>query len=181
MKDLRLGKVYLRKLDPSDNTTLAILANNKRVWDNLTDLMPLPYSVDDANSFINMAMGSESNHIFAIEYDSALCGIIGLNRQSDVFRLSAELGYWIGEPYWNKGIVSIAVRLTVLYGFECLGLERIYACVYDYNKASQRVLEKSGFLFEGRSRKAVIKNGIIFDDFRYSIIRDDITENYLNI
>jgi [ribosomal protein S5]-alanine N-acetyltransferase len=180
MKDLRLGKVSLRKLNPTDNIIIAELANNKKVWDNVTDLMPHPYSVADANSFINMAISSETQNIFAIEYDSVPCGIIGLHRQSDVFRLTAELGYWIGEPYWNRGITTCAVRLIVMYGFETIGLERIYACVYDFNTASQRVLEKCGFVFEGRSRKAVIKNGIIFDDFRYSIIRDDLTDDYLN-
>lgn len=179
MKDLCSGKVSLRKLDPSDNVIIAELANNKKVWDNITDLMPHPYSVADANAFINMASSSTTEKIFAIEYDSETCGVIGLHRQTDVFRLSAELGYWIGEPYWNKGITTLAVKLIVMYGFENLGLERIYACVYDFNTPSQRVLEKCGFVYEGRSRKAVIKNGIIFDDLRYSIIRDDINDNYL--
>lgn len=181
MRELSMGKVSLRKLKTSDRKELATLANNKNVWNNLTDLMPNPYTVDDAASFIDMATRSEANVIFGIEYDSRLCGVIGLHRQCDVYRLSAELGYWLGEPYWNKGIASVAIRLIVVYGLETLGLERIYAAVYDFNKASQRVLEKSGFLFEGRSRKAVIKNGIILDDLRYSIIRDDITEDYLLI
>lgn len=179
MRELSTGMVSLRKLEPQDRISIADLANNKNVWNNLTDQMPNPYSVEDAVSFINMAINSKMNHIFGIEYDSRLCGVIGLHRQSDVYRLSAELGYWLGEPFWNKGIASLAIRLVVVYGFESLGLERIYAAVYDFNKASQRVLEKSGFSFEGRSRKSVIKNGIILDDLRYSIIRDDLPENYL--
>lgn len=179
MKDLCIGNVVLRKLNPSDKYDIARLADNKNVWNNLTDLMPNPYSVEDAVSFIKLATNSELNSIFGIEYDSDLCGIIGLHRQTDVYRLSAEIGYWLGEPYWNKGIASSAIRLTVVYGFQTLGLERIYAAVYDFNKASQKVLEKAGFTFEGRSRKSVIKNGILLDDLRYSIIRDDITEDYL--
>lgn len=179
MRELCLGNVSLRKLEQTDKNNIAGLANNKKIWDNLTDIMPSPYTVEDAVSFINLSMSSSTNHIFGIEHDSLLCGVIGLNRQSDVFRLSAEVGYWLGEPFWNKGIASYAIRLIVVYGFETLGLERIYATVYDFNKASQRVLEKSGFTFEGRSRKAVIKNGIILDDIRYSIIRDDINEDYL--
>jgi [ribosomal protein S5]-alanine N-acetyltransferase len=181
MRNLCLGRVSLRKLELADKETIAVLANNKKVWDNLTDLMPNPYSIDDAGSFINMAINSKTNYIFGIVCEGQLCGVIGLNRQTDVFRLSAELGYWLGEVYWNKGIASCAIRLAVTYGFETLGLERIYASVYDFNKASQRVLEKSGFVFEGRSRRSVIKNGIILDDMRYSIIRDDINDDYLKI
>jgi [ribosomal protein S5]-alanine N-acetyltransferase len=181
MRNLCLGKVFLRSLALSDKEKIAAMADNKNVWDNLTDIMPHPYNVDDAESFISMAIKSKTNTIFGIEYDGELCGIIGLNRQTDVFRLSAELGYWLGEEYWNRGIASYATRLTVIYGFETLGLERIFSSVYDFNKASQHVLEKSGFVFEGRSRKSVIKNGIILDDLRYSIIRDDINDDYLKI
>jgi [ribosomal protein S5]-alanine N-acetyltransferase len=181
MRNLHLGKVSLRKLDLSDKEKIASMANNKNVWDNLTDIMPHPYSEDDAVSFIRMATSSKSNHIFGIEYDGELCGVIGLHSQPDVFRLSAEIGYWLGEDYWHKGIAGYAVRIAVIYGFETLGLERIFASVYDFNTASRRVLEKSGFIFEGRSRKSVIKNNVILDDLRYSIIREDINDDYLKI
>jgi [ribosomal protein S5]-alanine N-acetyltransferase len=181
MRNLHLGKVSLRKLDLSDKEKIASMANNKNVWDNLTDIMPHPYSEEDAVSFIRMATSSKSNHIFGIEYDGELCGVIGLHSQPDVFRLSAEIGYWLGEDYWHKGIAVYAVRIAVKYGFETLGLERIFASVYDFNTASRRVLEKSGFTFEGRSRKSVIKNNVILDDLRYSIIREDINDDYLKI
>ena len=181
MENLVLGNVSLRKLDLSDKGKIAFMANNRHVWDNLTDIMPHPYNEDDAVVFIRMATNSKENYIFGIDYDGELCGITGLHRQPDVFRLSAELGYWLGEEYWHRGIAGCAVRIAVVFGFENLGLERIYANVYDFNKASQRVLEKSGFTFEGRARKSVIKNGVILDDLRYSILKDEINDNYLKI
>jgi len=181
MRNMHLGKVSLRKLDLSDKEKIASMADNKNVWDNLTDIMPHPYGEEDAVTFIHMAVNSKTNHIFGIEYDGELCGVIGLHRQPDVFRLSAELGYWLGEEYWHKGIAVYAVRIAVTYGFEKMGLERIYASVYDFNKASQRVLEKSGFVFEGRSRRSVIKNNVILDDLRYGIVKDDIKDDYMKI
>ena len=148
MDEMIMGDVTLRRPDPADNHIIAELANNRKVWDNLTDIMPHPYSVADANTFINMAITSEINRIFAIEHKGRLAGIIGLNGQTGVFRLTAEIGYWIGEPYWNKGIATKAVRLLTHYGIKQLGLLRIYANVYDFNKASRRVLEKAGILVE---------------------------------
>ena len=179
MDEMTMGDVKIRKPDPADNHIIAELANNKRVWDNLTDIMPHPYSVADANTFINMAITSDINRIFAIEYRGSLAGIIGLHGQTGVFRLTAEIGYWIGEPYWNRGIATRAVRLLTHYGIKHLGLVRIYASVYDFNKASQRVLEKAGYRFEGIAKKAIIKNGVILDDYRYSFLDDYMTDDYL--
>ncbi|MCU0379491.1 MAG: GNAT family N-acetyltransferase, partial [Bacteroidales bacterium] len=179
MDEMTMGNVTLRKPDPADNHIIAELANNKRVWDNLTDIMPHPYSVADANTFINMAVTSEIHKIFAIEYRNNLAGIIGLHGQTGVFRLTAEIGYWIGEPYWNRGIATRAVRLLTHYGIKHLDLVRIYASVYDFNKTSQRVLEKAGYRFEGVAKKAIIKNGVILDDYRYSFLDDYMTDNYL--
>jgi RimJ/RimL family protein N-acetyltransferase len=179
MDEMTMGNVTLRKPDPADNHIIAELANNKRVWDNLTDIMPHPYSVADANTFINMAVTSDIHKIFAIEYRNNLAGIIGLHGQAGVFRLTAEIGYWIGEPYWNRGIATRAVRLLTHYGIKHLGLVRIYASVYDFNKASQKVLEKAGYRFEGVAKKAIIKNGVILDDYRYSFLDDYMTDNYL--
>jgi len=181
MENMTLGNVTLRKLETTDNEVIAQLANNKKVWDNLTDLMPHPYSVDDADFFINMVLSSEDQKIFAILYQGELAGIIGLHRQKDVYRLTAEIGYWLGEPYWNKGIATIAVKLATMYGITRMGLVRIFAHTYDFNKASQRVLEKAGYTFECAARKSVIKNGFILDDHRYSFIDDYLSDDYLNI
>ncbi len=179
MEDLTLGVVSLRKLQPSDNIAIAALANNRKVWDNLTDLMPHPYAVADADVFINIALTSEDQRIFAITYKEKLAGVIGLHRQKDVYRLTAEIGYWLGEPYWNMGIATRAAKLATYHGITRMGLLRIYACTYDFNKASQRVLEKAGYIFECVTRKSVIKNGVVLDAHMYSFIDDYLTEDYL--
>jgi len=181
MENLTLGDVTLRKPEITDKEVIALLANNKKVWDNLRDLMPYPYSVDDADLFIEMALSSEDQKIFAILYRGELAGVIGLHRQKDVCRLTAEIGYWIGEPYWNKGIATLAVKLATVYGITRMGLVRIFAHAYDFNKASQRVLEKAGYTFECAARKSVIKNGVILDDYRYSFIDDYLSDDYLNV
>jgi RimJ/RimL family protein N-acetyltransferase len=105
---------------------------------------------------------------FAIEYMGELAGCIGLVKQTDVYKLSAEIGYWIGEPYWGLGIATTAVELLTEYGFHQLGLVRIYSGVFDFNKASQRVLEKAGYQLEGIFEKSVIKNGKICNEYRYA-------------
>lgn len=179
MEQMTLGEVSLRRLDAADNRTIALLANNRKVWDNITDVMPHPYTVRDANTFISMALNSDTEIIFAIEFKGQLAGVIGLHRQKDVFRLTSEIGYWLGEPYWNKGIATRAVKLATHHGIASLGLVRIYANVYDFNKASQRVLEKAGYKFECVARKAIIKNGVILDDYRYSFLDEYLADDYL--
>ena len=178
---MALGNIGLRQLATTDNEAVAALANNRRVWDNLTDMMPHPYSVDDADTFIGMAIASETDRIFAIEYNGKLAGVTGLHGNTGVFRLTAELGYWIGEPFWNRGIATAAVKLLTHYGITAMGLVRIYANVYHFNTASQRVLEKAGYRFECVARKAAVKNGVIVDDHRYSFLDEDLKEGYLNM
>jgi RimJ/RimL family protein N-acetyltransferase len=117
-------------------------------------------------------MGTQSpESIFAIASVEGLIGVIGLHVQPDVYRKSAELGYWLGEPYWGKGIATMAVKAMVEYGFIQLGLVRIYANVFEGNPASNRVLEKAGFRLEARLQKAVYKEGRILDQFLYAIVQ----------
>src|SRR5512133_1253461 len=179
MEHMTLGEVSLRKLDASDNLTIAHMANNRKVWDNITDVMPHPYTVRDANDFISMALYSDTEITYGVEFRGELAGVIGLHRQKDVFRLTAEIGYWLGEPFWNKGIATGAVKLATHHGISRLGLVRIYANVYDFNKPSQRVLEKAGYRFECIARKAVIKNNMILDDYRYSFLDEYLGADYL--
>lgn len=181
MEQLTLGNVSLRSLDAADNLVVATLANNRRIWDNITDIMPHPYSLTDADDFISMALTSDTEKIFAVDYNGELTGVTGLRLQRDVFRLTAEIGYWLGEPFWNKGIATRAVKLATHYGITRLGLVRIFANVYDFNKSSQRVLEKAGYIFEGIARKAIIKNGVIIDDYRYAFLDDFLRDDYLTI
>jgi RimJ/RimL family protein N-acetyltransferase len=159
--------LVLRTLRTEDAERIARLANNKKVWDNVRDQMPHPYALKDAEYFISLSQKNDPPVTFGIEVDDTLCGVVGLQPQSDVYRKSAEMGYWIGEPYWGRGIATAAVGLIAIYGFEQLGLVRIFAGVFEFNLASMRVLEKNGFLKEGISRKAVIKNGQLYDEHKY--------------
>lgn len=160
-------KIKLRRLKASDSLEIATLANNKNVWDNLRDYLPHPYTEQDAEEFIRLTQHENPRCNFAITHNDTLCGVIGLILQKDVYKKSAELGYWIGEPFWGKGIATKAVALIVSYGFDELGLTRIFSGVFEYNKASMKVLEKNGFQKEGLFKKAVFKNEKFFDEHRY--------------
>ncbi len=162
--------IQLRGFKSSDAAGLTELCNNKKIADNLRDVFPHPYSQEDAMFFINLCKAENPQLTFAIEFNGSLCGAIGLVRQTDIYRLSAEVGYWIGEPFWGKGIATKALKKIVRYGFEDLKLIRIYAGVFAHNHASYRVLEKAGFEYEGTSKKAAVKNEILLDELRFSII-----------
>lgn len=166
------GEITLRPFQIADKHQLAKLANNKKIYDNVRDHFPFPYSQDDAEAFIKRTRDENPRQTFAIVYDGDLCGGVGLLIQEDVYRKSAEIGYWIGEPYWGKGITSKAVALLTEYGFNDLNLLRIYAGVFDFNVGSMKVLEKNGFVKEGVFKNAVIKNGRICDEHRYCKLKE---------
>ena len=166
-------KVALRRLIPSDKFRLAELANNKKIWDNVRDYFPHPYTEEEAERFIEFTKQEDPVQTSGILWGGDLVGVVGLVKRSDVYRKTAEIGYWIGEPYWNRGIAPKAVSLIVDYGFNELDLLRIDAGVFEFNKASQRVLEKCGFEFEGVFKKSIIKNGQIWDEYRYGIIKKE--------
>lgn len=161
----------LRAFRISDKEALAGLCNNKKVWDNLRDYIPHPYTSHDAENFIASCQEEDPQLTFAIEYKECFAGCIGLVPQKDVYRFSAEVGFWLGEPFWGQGLATLAARQMVDYGFRQLGMVRIYAGVFDSNKASQRTLEKAGFKFEGVNEKAVFKNGQWKDEYRYGILK----------
>lgn len=169
-KALRLtdGTVTLRNFRRTDKYRMAELANNEKVAINLRDAFPHPYSVADAQQFINTFIGQDPIQVFAIEYQGKYVGNIGLHKQDDVYSRSAELGYFIGEPYWNRGITTRAVRLICDYGFNRLDVVRIYSGVFEFNTPSQRVLEKCGFEREAVLKSAVCKKGRIYDEIRYA-------------
>ena len=175
--ELTDNQLKLRAFRDSDSKRLAELCNNKRIWDNLRDYIPFPYTENNANDFIKYCQRENPQFTFAIEYNGEFVGTIGLVRQTDVYKLSAEIGYWIGEPYWGMGIATKAVRLITEYGFSTLGLVRIYTGVFDFNKASQRVLEKAGFNLECIFEKSVFKNDKICDESRYGLIIKHATQH----
>ena len=167
-----IGEWHLRRYRASDLAALVKYADNPNVVRNLRDRFPHPYTVEAGRFWITSVCDQEPLATFAIASETELIGGIGLELQQDVYRRSAEIGYWLGEPLWGKGIISAAVQAVVRYGFADLDLVRIYAGVFATNPTSARVLEKNGFAFEGRLRQAVWKNGELIDELRYAILRD---------
>ena len=165
--------VNLRDLEIEDAPALAAAINNKRIMDNLRDGIPFPYTENDAQDFIRSVLNADNGtqYVFAITYGGKIVGNIGVHRKDNVHRLTAELGYYIAEQYWGKGITSEAVRKTCNYIFETTDIVRIFAQIYAPNEASCRVLEKAGFQFEGNLRQNAIKNGQFYDMKMYAIIK----------
>lgn len=158
-------KVILREWNKEDIETLVVLANNKKISDNMRDLFPSPYTMKDAEEWINLNQNRNPATNFAIEADGKLVGGCGFRIKEDVYRCSAEIGYWIGESFWGKGIATIAISLLLeKITSEFPFLVRVYAEIFENNKASMRVLEKIGFHLESIRAKSVIKNNIIMDD-----------------
>lgn len=166
------GEISLRRWLRSDIDALVRYANNRNVWINLRDRFPHPYTKSDAEAWIGLCdQQGEPVHNFAIDLKGEAIGGIGFESMSDVHRLTAEIGYWIGEPFWGRGIATAALERATAYGFATLGLERIQATVFDGNLASARVLEKAGYIFEGRLRRSIFKDGKILDSFLYARVR----------
>jgi [ribosomal protein S5]-alanine N-acetyltransferase len=166
------GDVVIRPVGMDDAEVIARYANNAKIAVNLRDGFPHPYTLRHAKDFVSKMAMKEPPMIFAIEYNGEFCGVIGLSGQDDVYRMTSEIGYWIAEPFWGKGIATEAVRLLTDYGLNELGFVRIHTGVFEYNPASMKVLEKNGYALDGIFRKSVFKQGRIWDEHRYSIIRE---------
>ena len=167
--ELRLQRCTIRDCRLSDAETLAKHANNRNVSINLRNRFPFPYTIQDAKTFLERVVAKDRlEQIFCIDVDGSLVGTIGLHRGEDVHRLSAEFGYWLGEEFWNRGIMSEVIPAFVDYCFREFLLKRMFAMPHSSNPASARVLEKAGFVFEGRLRKHVIKDGQILDSLLYA-------------
>lgn len=159
----------LRPWTLEDTENLAKYANNNNVAKYLTNAFPHPYTIENAHSFIAMVAAQNPTSVFAIEVDGEAVGSIGLHAQSDIMCKNMELGYFLGEPFWGKGIVTAAVQQMVGYGFQHFDITRIYARPYGNNLASQKVLEKAGFKLEARIEKNIYKNGEFLDELIYAI------------
>ena len=164
--------IILRAIQYNDKTQLALLANNKKIWDNLKDYIPFPFTEKDAEYLIDLSMKENPQVKFAIEYRAHFVGVISLVPLKDVYCKSAEIGYWIGEPYWNNNIATEAVHALTQYGLLRFNFARIQAGVFEYNKASMRVLEKCHYKKEGIFVKAVWKNNQIWNEHKFAIVKD---------
>jgi ribosomal-protein-alanine N-acetyltransferase len=168
---LTQGSVTLRALKKADKKPLAKLLNNKKITINLRDLIPFPYNEHHADFFINLKKDEDPVMVFGIEYEKQFCGVISLIAQQDVYQKSAEVGYWLGEPFWNKGIITAALNLVTAYGFDQLHFIRIFAGVFEHNIPSMKALEKNGYKKEGVFEKSIFKNGQIWDEHRYAKVK----------
>lgn len=165
----------IRELVYSDCESLAENANNEKVWNNLMDHFPHPYTPNDALAYINMvkAVSGWPMH-FAIEMDGKAVGCIGFSSEGDVERVTAEVGYWLGEKYWGHGIMAKVVEDITRYAFMHFHYEKLYAIVFSYNPASMHVLQKAGYRLEAVLRKAAVKNGQLIDFYQFCRMREEI-------
>ena len=170
---IELPECTIRSWHLDDVPALAVNGNNRNVWLFLRDRMPHPYTLADAEAYVQQRLAQPERLMFCIDVGGEAVGGIGLHPGDDVNRLTAELGYWLAEKCWGRGIMTAAVRAMVHHGFAACPLERIEAYVYANNPASARVLEKLGFQYEGRLRRNVIKDGQILDSLVYAKLRNE--------
>lgn len=156
-----------------DAADVAAYADNPKVAANLRNVFPHPYTVRDAQAFIASCIEQEGNRQLcrAVTVDGRAVGSIGVFCGSDVLEKSAELGYWLGEPYWGQGIMTDAVKQICQAAFERFDIVRIFAEPFAYNQGSRRVLEKAGFMLEGIMRNGIYKNGQIYDYCMYALLK----------
>ena len=168
--ELDLGYAMLRELSLADAPSLAQHANDRLVWVQLRDMFPHPYREEDAIEFIERIQMQNQPTAFALAVDGQVVGVIGLAVQTDINRLSAEIGYWVGTAHWGKGIATAAVRALTSWSMDQLGFVRLFATPFVHNIASCRVLEKAGYLREGLMRRSAIKDGQVLDQVLYAYI-----------
>ena len=166
--------IVLRPWSISDATKLALIADNKKIAENLRDGFPFPYSLKDARDWLNIIL--PENHppkFFAITIDKQLAGSIGIVTKTDIYRKNFEIGYFLSEKFWGKGIAIKAIKAATSYAFRDFDIVRIYAEPFSDNAGSRKALEKAGFKLEATLKRNVIKNGIIKDSCIYSVLRED--------
>jgi ribosomal-protein-alanine N-acetyltransferase len=168
-------KFTLRHFKNGDQESLVENANNTKIFNNLKDTFPHPYTHADAVWWVNNAnkQTDQPTTGFAIDVNGEVAGVIGIIIGADIQRVTAEIGYWLGEKYWGKGITAEALKQMTTYTFQSFPeLVRLWAAVFEYNKPSMRVLEKAGYELEGIRKKGAIKNGVVIDEYVYVKFRD---------
>lgn len=159
------NSVQIRPWKPEDVRQLASICNNRKIWLNVRDRFPHPYTVSDAVEWIAFTLDQKPIQNMAVTFNGEIAGSVGVMPKDDVYRKSIEIGYFIDESFWGKGIATAAVSLIVDYVKIHFDVIRLYAEVFAHNAASMKVLEKNGFKLEGIREKAVIKNNVIMDDY----------------
>ncbi len=166
----------IRKWELSDAKDLSVALSNRKIQDNLRAGLPYPYTEQDGMDYISAMLSADRNETFAfaITTEGKVIGSIGVFRQGNIHRLTAELGYYIAEEYWGKGIMTKAVKQICKHVFDNSDILRIYAEPFAFNAASCRVLEKAGFQYEGTLRSNAIKNGKVIDMKMYSLLKSEV-------
>ena len=166
----------IRKWKLSDAEDLAAALSNTKIQNNLRDGLPYPYTEKDGTEYITDMLSADEDQTFAfaVTADSKVVGSIGVFRQENIHRQTVELGYYIAEEYWGKGIMTEAVKQICAYVFDKSDMIRIFAEPFAYNAASCRVLEKAGFQYEGTLRNNAVKNGKVIDMRMYSLLKTEI-------
>ena len=163
----------IREWKLEDSVRLAEMLNNRKILDNLRDGLPYPYTINDAKDYITAMLSADKTKTFAfaIEANNEVIGSIGVFRCDNIHFRTAEMGYYIGEPYWGKGYATSAVKQTCKNIFEHTDIIRIFAEPFVYNTASCRVLEKTGFQLEGTLHSNAVKNGTVLDMKLYALVK----------
>ena len=173
MNPIHLGVAgaVVRPYRTGDEASLAHHANNRKVWINLQDAFPHPYTLADAEAWIARVTAQQPETNFAIAIEDQVVGGIGFELKTDVYRRSAAIGYWLGEAHWGKGIATAAVKAMTDYAFATFDLCRLEAGVFAWNGASMRVLEKAGYSCEAQLRRAATKDGKTIDLYLYAMLK----------
>jgi len=156
-------KIELGAWEKKDIPALVKYGNNINVWNTLRDIFPHPYTEEDGEKWIKLNQFQDPPSNFAIRVDGETAGGAGLLIKQDIYRKNAEIGYWLAEPYWGKGIITEVVRQLTAYAFEHFDINRVYAEVFSNNPVSMRVLAKNGYQEEAIHRKAIFKNNEFLD------------------
>jgi [ribosomal protein S5]-alanine N-acetyltransferase len=171
---LDCGVCVVRSWRQDDLGSLLRYADNSRVAANMRDRFPHPYTEVDGRAWLALTAGEMGDTNWAIEVGGEAAGGIGLMPQADINAGTAEIGYWLGEPFWGCGIATAAVLTVTNYALTVMGYRRLYATALSHNAASRRVLEKAGYRFEGLMRASAIKHGRVLDQALYGVVRDDL-------
>jgi [ribosomal protein S5]-alanine N-acetyltransferase len=168
--EIPLTSCDVRSWRMGDVEALARHGNNEKIWLSLRDAFPHPYTINDAREFIKSLRSRAPETTFAISVNGEAAGSIGFVLRHDVERVSAEIGYWLAEPFWGRGIATEALVAMTDHAIAAHQLTRIYALPFAWNTASCRVLEKAGYVLEARLRRSAIKNGVITDQLQYAFV-----------
>ncbi|MBC8153478.1 MAG: GNAT family N-acetyltransferase [Bacteroidetes bacterium] len=169
----QLTTCRLRPWREGDEEALSRHASNRSIWNNVRDFFPFPYTPRDASSWVRTNKAYLQPNNLAVEIEGQAVGNVGFTVKDDIYRFNAEIGYWLSEPFWGRGVMSEAVPVMVDYMFKSFQINRIYACVLEGNVGSMRVLDQAGFRAEAILRKATVKNNQYLDEHIYALLREE--------